>query len=141
MKDEWHATFWGTDGKVSVSNSVRSSFSAQITLSCHTSVSEIHLASASAASNQGLLSWYEHVRTQVVLSEHIWHLEVGSPGLMWQSWVTEDVIFLFSAKSSFSKMRYGFQMATMILWFCSHFKQKEDMGVSKRKQKGAVPIQ
>lgn len=55
IKAECRATFWGADGKVSVSNSVRSSFSAQITLSCHTSVSGVHLASASAASSQKLI--------------------------------------------------------------------------------------
>lgn len=66
IKGECHAAFWGADGRVSVSNSVWSSFSAQITLSCHTSISEIHLASASAASTKSLLLWCEHVRTQVV---------------------------------------------------------------------------
>lgn len=94
IKDEWHAIFWGADGKVSVSDSLWSSFSAEITLFCHTPVSEMHLVSVPAASNQSL--------TVVVWAcngsrgyEHKLHLEVGRSKLMGQSWVTEDVVFMF----------------------------------------------
>lgn len=69
---------------MSVSASVRSSLSAQLTLFCRTSVSDMRLASAPAASNQrlaGVVRAYDGSSAY----EHKWHLEVGSSGMVRQS--------------------------------------------------------
>lgn len=136
IKDEWHAIFWGADGKVSVSDSLWSSFSAEITLFCHTPVSEMHLVSVPAASNQSL--------TVVVWAcngsrgyEHKLHLEWAV-----QNWwgraeslrmLSLCFFLLFLDVSLFSKIHYGFQMATRILWFCLQFEQKDNTGLSEMK--------